>query len=183
MECADAPDVCKAEQNDDLSNVEFRAEALSGNTVAVQAGVQHGQDGRRRQGADKRDAGGTEQSVSAKCQVSDDCVGNLCGSRVTCRDKMTPSSVHLNGHTLYVRRRFRVEIEGRQRVRHCQPTHRGSSGRRTGSTRSFPVEGEGSAGKRGALTRSMVTGVRDLLVVKRGRAQSACVIATGRVAT
>ena len=72
----------------------------SGNTVAVQAGVQHGQDGRRRQGADKRDAGGTEQSVSAKCQASDDCVGNLCGSRVTCRDKMTPTSIHLNGHTL-----------------------------------------------------------------------------------
>ena len=34
----------------------------SGSTVAVQAGVQHGQDGRRQQGADKRDAGGTEQS-------------------------------------------------------------------------------------------------------------------------
>ena len=25
----------------------------------------------------KRDAGGTEQSVSVQCQVSDDCVGNL----------------------------------------------------------------------------------------------------------
>ena len=49
--------------------------------------------------------------------------------------------------------------------------------------RSLPVEGEGSAGNRGALTRSMVTTVRDLLVVKRGQAQSACVIATGRVAT
>ena len=106
----------------------------SGNTVAVQAGVQYGQDGRRRQGADKRDAGGTEQSVSAKCQVSDDCVGNLCGSRVTCRDKITPTSVHLNDHTLQVRQRFRVEIEGRQ------------------------------AGE-------------------QARAQSACVIATGRVAT
>ena len=35
---------------------------VSGNTVAVQAGVQHGKDGRRRQGADNRDAGGTEQS-------------------------------------------------------------------------------------------------------------------------
>ena len=37
-----------------------RKHHVSGNTVAMQAGVQ--QDGRRQQGADKRDAGGTEQS-------------------------------------------------------------------------------------------------------------------------
>ena len=33
-----------------------------------------------------------------------------------------------------------------------------------------------------ASTRPMVTPVRDLLVMKKGRAQTACVIATGRVA-
>ena len=33
-----------------------------------------------------------------------------------------------------------------------------------------------------ASTRSMVTPVRDLLVMKKGRTQTACVIATGRVA-
>ena len=45
-------------------------------------------------------AASLEQSVSVQCQVSDYCVGNLCGSRVTCRNKMTPTSVHLNDHTL-----------------------------------------------------------------------------------
>ena len=51
--CADEPDVCNAEQIDDLFYVEFRADApCQRSTVAVQVGVQHGQDGRRQQGAD-----------------------------------------------------------------------------------------------------------------------------------
>ena len=46
MECADVADVSNEERNDDL---QYRA---VGNTVAVQAGVQHGQDGRRQQEPD-----------------------------------------------------------------------------------------------------------------------------------
>ena len=71
----------------------------SKNTVAVQAGVQRGQDGRRQQGVDKRDAGGTEQSqfqpsvrsVTIALEIFTD-LASLC------RDKMTPMSVHLNDH-------------------------------------------------------------------------------------
>ena len=39
-------------------------------------------------------------TLAYQCQVSDDCVGNLCGSRVTCRHRVTPTSVHLDDHTL-----------------------------------------------------------------------------------
>ena len=53
VECADVPEVSNAERSDDLSKVVFqRKHRDSGSTVAVQAGVQLAQDGRRQQGLD-----------------------------------------------------------------------------------------------------------------------------------
>ena len=92
MECADASDVCKAM----IPSMSSSAWKHRGSASRSSTRTRWTTSTR----CYKRDAGGTEQSVSVQCQVSDDCVGNLCGSHGTRRDKMTPTSVHLNDHTL-----------------------------------------------------------------------------------
>ena len=93
MECADVPDVSNTVRSDDLSNVVFPR----GNTVTVQALVQHGQDGQRQQSTDSEMQ--VELSVPVECQNSDNCVGNRCGSNGVCRVQATPTVVHLNDYT------------------------------------------------------------------------------------
>ena len=95
MECADVPDVSNAVRSDDLSNVVFRAETLwqceLGFSTDKMVGVNRALTARCRWNVTSSDP--------AECQKSDNCVGNRCGSHGVCRDKATPTVVHLDYHT------------------------------------------------------------------------------------
>ena len=119
MKCADVPDVCNAEQSNDEPDDWDPDRKLKLKVGDVTVTVKQHTEGRQAdnsswiawtrvpcaQSAGKMSdvpVGWTlncarHESLS---QVSDDCVGNLCGSRVTCRHKVTPTSVHLDDHTL-----------------------------------------------------------------------------------
>ena len=95
-----APDVCNAEHSDDHFNVEFRAEAP----------WQWKHRGSASWSSTRTRLTTSTRCWQARCRrnrtVSVSCVGNLC------RYKMTSTSIHLDGHTLWVRQRFRVEVDG-----------------------------------------------------------------------
>ena len=111
----------------------------SRNTVAVQAGVQHRHDGRRQQDPDRRCRWSRTVSVSAQCQVSDDCVGNLCRFCNTCRDKVTPTSVHWNDHThCECDSGFELKLTARVAVYQLTSTMLGTCSRMPLSSRKLP---------------------------------------------
>ena len=60
MQCADVPDMSNTVRSDELSNVVFRA---------VQAWVQHGQDGPRQQGLDSEMQ--VERNILSSTRVSE----------------------------------------------------------------------------------------------------------------
>ena len=90
MECADVSDVSNEERNDDLSSTvpsetpwqckpEFSTDKMVGDDKNLTA--------RRRWSR--------TVSVPAERQVSDGCVGSLCGSHAACRNKATSTVVVL----------------------------------------------------------------------------------------
>ena len=95
MESADVLDVSNAVRSDDLSNVVLRAETLwqckLGFSTDKMVGVNRALTARCRWNVTSSDP--------AECQNSDNCVGNRCGSHGVCRDKATPTVVHLDYYT------------------------------------------------------------------------------------
>ena len=91
MECADVPDVSNTVRSGDLSNVVSLAEAL------WQCKLGFSTD--KMVGDNKVLTARCRFSVPAECQNTDHCVGNRCGSHCVCRDKATPTVVHLNDYT------------------------------------------------------------------------------------
>ena len=90
MECPDVPDVSNEERTDDLSsNVpsetpwqcepEFSTDKMVGNNKNLTA----------------RCRWSRTFSVPAECQISDGCVGSLCGSHGVCWNKATSTVVVL----------------------------------------------------------------------------------------
>ena len=87
---ADVPDVSNAERNDDLSSTvppetqwqckpEFSTDKMVGNNKILTA----------------RCRWSRTVSVPAECQISDGCVGSLCGSHAVCQSKATSTVVVL----------------------------------------------------------------------------------------
>ena len=95
MECADVPDVSTAERSDDLSNVVSRAETLRQCKLGFSTDKMVGDN----KVLTARCRWYGSASVSAECQNSANYVGNHCGSHGVCRDKATPTVVHLNDYT------------------------------------------------------------------------------------
>ena len=95
MECADVPDVSNTVRSDDLSSVVFRAETLWQCKLGFSTDKMVGDN----KVLTARCRWNGTFSVPAECQYSDNCVGNRCGSDGVCRDKATPTVVHLNDYT------------------------------------------------------------------------------------